>query len=400
MRILLLGLVIGDMNVALNLYSELVVEIHNNGHHIDVVAPALDHNKTGIQKEAGINVLRVPTLRLFNVGFLVKGLANLLLPYQYKKALKKSGLDLNYDLIITPTPPITLGVLSKWFKKKYNSKVYVILRDIFPQNAIDLGIMSKSNPIYHYFRRQEKALYKTADYLGCMSQGNIDYVLKHNRSIEPRKLHLLPNWKTPKSLSKESEIKQIRKKYGLDEKFVAFFGGNIGKPQKVENIAALMEACLDIKDLKFLIVGNGNEKARLEELIQKKGLTNVVQLGRVSESEYHKLVQASDVGLISLSEDFTIPNIPSKTISYFLAKKPVLAATDVNTDYYKILEKSGAGLWSEASKIADWKSNLLYLMENRNKCREMGLNGYSYMKEHLVTSKAYERLIAAVESEQ
>ncbi len=95
-------------------------------------------------------------MKLFNVGLLQKGLANLLLPFQYKKALKRSGLNLNYDLVIMPTPPITLAFLAKWFKRYYRSKIYLILRDIFPQNAVDLKMMSNKSLVYKYFRKKEK----------------------------------------------------------------------------------------------------------------------------------------------------------------------------------------------------------------------------------------------------
>jgi glycosyltransferase involved in cell wall biosynthesis len=396
MRILYLGLGVPDMNKSQNLFTELVLEFHKKGHQIDVVAPAREKDKSGLRKEAGVNVLRVPTLQLFNVGFLVKGLANLLLPYQYKSALKKSGLNLAYDLVIIPTPPITLVSLAGWFKKNYHCKFYVILRDIFPQNAVDLKIMSKKNPAYWYFRQKEKQMYRIADFLGCMSQGNIDYVLSHNPWVEKKKLHLLPNWRNLQPLLDREEIKSTRESLGLSSEFLVFFGGNIGKPQKIENIVALIEACQEVRNLWFLIVGDGNERQKLEDMIHLKNLKNVKLLGRVNSERYHQLLQAADVGLISLSEDFTIPNIPSKTLSYFNAKKPILASTDKNTDYPDILKESGAGLWCEAGKTRELKEQLIYLMENPQKALEMGQNGYEYMKNNLLTEMSYHRLMKEV----
>ncbi len=397
MKILFLGLGFANMNKSTNLFTELVTEFHNNGHHIDVVAPELEGTGSGRQLEAGINVIRVPTMKLFNVGLIQKGLANLLLPYQFKKALKRSGLDLAYDLVIMPTPPITLVVLTAWFKRKYNSQIYVMLRDIFPQNAVDLKMMSKSSIIYSYFRRKEKKMYRIADAIGCMSQGNIDYVLQHNPWIEKKKLHILPNSRNLKELLRDKEINSIKKKYNLMDKFIVFFGGNIGRPQKIENIVALAKSCASIENLCFFIVGDGNEGQKLRDLVQAEQLENVQIHGKVTSEDYHRILQAADVGLISLSEDFTIPNIPSKTLSYFNAKKPILASIDVNTDYGTILEESGAGIWREAGKTEQLKEALLYLMDDDERRIRMGQKGYEYMKNNLTANHAYRTLISKIQ---
>ena len=110
-----------------------------------------------------------------------------------------------------------------------------------------------------------------------------------------------------------------------------------------------------------------------------------------------ELLQAADVGLISLSEDFTIPNIPSKTLSYFNAKKPILASIDVNTDYGTILEESGAGIWREAGKTEQLKEALLYLMEDDERRIRMGQKGYEYMKNNLTANHAYRTLISKIQ---
>ncbi|NER11538.1 Glycosyl transferases group 1 [Muriicola jejuensis] len=396
MRILYLALGFPDMDTSQNMFTELVLEFHKNGHNIDVVAPVRNQSRTGLQLEAGIRVIRVPTLKLFNVGLIQKGLANLLLPFQYKKALKKSGFDLSYDLIIMSTPPITLDFLAKWFKFHFGSKIYLILRDIFPQNAVDLKMMSYKSPFYKYFRKKEKALYKLADFIGCMSQGNIDYVLRHNPEVQNSKLHLLPNWRTPIPNLEDKEINEIKAKFNLTGKFVVFFGGNMGKPQKLENIVYLAEACRDIEDVIFFLVGDGNERVYLEQLVKDAELQNIILQGQVSPKDYHRLLQSADIGIISLSQDFTIPNIPSKTISYFNAKKPVLASIDKNTDFGKLLEESGAGLWCEAGNTPEMKKALQYLMEHKAERIEMGLKGYKYLQENLLTSMAYERIMAQV----
>ncbi|MCM4164773.1 MULTISPECIES: glycosyltransferase family 4 protein [unclassified Arenibacter] len=396
MRVIFLGLAVPNMNEYHNMFTELVVEFRNNGHDIMVVAPTYDETVFGMQIEDGIPTLRVPTLELFGVGKIQKGLATLLLPYQYKRALKKANIDLNFDLVMMPTPPITLVNVASWLKRKYGSKMYLILRDIFPQNALDLGMMNPKGLAYAYFRKKEKEMYYASDYIGCMSPGNIDYVKKHNPEQDASKLHLLPNWAWLQPNLEEQEIIRIKEQYGLLDKFIVVFGGNIGKPQKMENIVALAKSCITNKDLFFLIIGGGNEKEHLDKMILQENLSNVRVKDFLSREEFFKVLQIADVGLISLSEHFTIPNIPSKSLVYFNAKVPILASVDLNTDFGTHLESIGAGLWAEAGKTEILKEKLMQLYNNPDKKKEMGENGYQYFKNNLLASMAYERIFTQV----
>lgn len=398
MRIIYLGLAVPNMDEYHNMFTELVAEFRDNGHDITVVAPSYDANIEGLQVEDGIPILRVPTMKMFRVGKIQKGLATLLLPYQYKRALKKAKIDLNFDLVMMPTPPITLVDVASWIKRKYGAKMYLVLRDIFPQNAVDLQMMSPNGVAYSYFRKKEKEMYQTSDYIGCMSPGNIEYVKKHNPDQDPSKLHLLPNWTPLKPNLEQSEINRIKDQYGLTDKFIVMFGGNIGRPQKMENIVALAKSCAAMKDIFFLIIGGGNEKENLNRMILKEKLDNIKVKDYLTREEYFKVLQIADVGLISLSEDFTIPNIPSKSLVYYNAKVPILASIDVNTDFGPHLEEIGAGLWAEAGKTELLKEKLLQLYRNPEKRKEMGENGYHHLKNNLLVSMAYKNIMSQLKS--
>jgi len=393
MRVLYLGLAVPDMNEYHNMFTDMMVEFKKNGHEIVIVGPTVDDSKIGLQIEDDIQVLRVPTMKLFGVGKFQKGLANILLPYQYKKALRKSGIDLNFDLVMMPTPPITLVNAAAWIKKKYGAKFYLILRDIFPQNAVDLKMMGEGGIIFNYFRKKEIQMYKSADSIGCMSQGNIDFVAKQNPQMDHSKLHLLPNWSRLLPLSSSEKVLDIKKKHGLEDKFVVLFGGNIGRPQKMENIVALASKCQDIKDMFFLIIGYGNEKEALRDLIASKNLKNIKLMDSLSRDDYFDTLQIAEVGLISLSEEFTIPNIPSKALVYYNTKKPILAAIDTNTDFGQILEENKCGVWAASSDTSALKEKLLDLYNHPEKRAQMGQNGYDYLEKELLTHMAYKTII-------
>ncbi|MBU2904287.1 glycosyltransferase family 4 protein [Arenibacter algicola] len=373
------------------IYTDLLREMRDNGEDVLVVAPSINE-ESGLSVVNGIKVLRVKTPKVLNVGVIAKGIANILLPYLFKNAVKKSKISLNFDAIILPTPPITLGFLAKWLKRKSKAKVYLILRDIFPQNAVDLKMINQGGMVYKYFRRMEKQLYATADNIGCMSQANIDYIVQHNPDINTNKLHLLPNWQKLPSQNTAVIDAKFKNKYGLDNKFVIIFGGNIGKPQKMENIVALAKSLTEHKDIIFFIIGDGTEKTKLESSISKEGLDNIIVKGRIPREDYNQLILAADVGLISLSEDFTIPNFPSKVLSYFASSIPVLASVDVHTDFGKMLQETNSGFWSEAGNTEDLKNKLLQLYHNSDLRKTMGENGHEHMKEHLLPLHAYKTI--------
>jgi len=394
MKVILLALSYPDEKTTNSLYKSLMLEMKANGHTVFVVAPRIGNNKTGLFIENGINVLRVKTFKLFNVGIIRKGIANVMLPYQYKKSLMFSKFNLDeFDLVVMPTPPITLMSTARWLKRKSNAKLYLILRDIFPQNGVDLDIIKSNSLIHKYFRKKELDLYKTADSIGCMSQGNIDYVKKHNSWLNESKLHLMPNWEhLPELISKEN-LKLIKAEYGLADKFIVIFGGNMGKPQKLENIVQLAKNCTEIKDMIFLLIGFGTEKNKIATLVKNESIANMKVIDFIPKKDYNSLLMASDIGLISLNENFTIPNFPSKVMSYFGAKVPVLASIDLNTDFGTMLEETESGFWVEAGNTKDLKEKLLQLYENLELRKTMGENGYIHMKKNWLPKHAYNRLI-------
>ena len=385
MNVLFLMIAYPDVHDNSSMYTDLALEFASRGYYVSVVVANGPH-KTHLNLEGGIKVLRVKTLELFNTSFIMKGLANILLPHQVYQGIKQYMNSIHFDAVIVSTPPITYMSTIKKLKEKYSAKVYLILRDIFPQNARDLGIIN--NPIlFRLFRKQEKYIYAISDYIGCMSQGNIAYLIEHNPEVIQSKLHLLPNWKNVMKYNYPDL--SLKQQLGLENKFIALYGGNFGKPQQIEAILELAKELIYLKDVVFLLVGDGSEKRRIIDQVSKKGLSNVIIKEPLPRSRYQELVKICDVGLVSLSTNFTIPNIPSRTLSYWEAKIPILASIDKNTDFKTILEDSDSGLWSFTGDTDSYKKNFENLYSNKSLRIKMGENGYKYLNENCTTSRAF-----------
>lgn len=373
-----------------NLYLDLALEFSRNNHQVYVIAPALNNKKTELSIERGINVLRVKANKQIGIkSVLKKGWAQFLLPYQYKTAYLKHLNKIQFDLILMPTPPITLINLAIFVKKLTKAKLYLILRDIYPQGAADIGLV-KYKFIYTYLKKIEKKTYSNADIIGCMSQGNIDYILKHNPDISTEKMALLPNWQ--KEDTADGDTEQLRKKYNFENKYLVLFGGTIGYAQKVENIVLLADHYRDKTDIIFLVIGNGVKKGYLIELVEKSKCKNVVFMDSLPRDEYMNFVSASDIGLITIDERFTVPTIPSKTTSYMCNKLPILAIIDPHTDYKNILEEANAGLWSIGGDNKKLFANFDLLYNKPELRNQMGESGYSYFMNNLTPEITYRRI--------
>jgi len=388
-NILFLMITFPDMRKNSNLYTDLVEEFNNNGHNVYVAAllEKKNNKNTFTEKINGITVLRVKCGDMFNVNLLRKGITTISLPYKFQQAINKYFNNAKFNLLIYPTPPITFAPVVKYIKKRDKCKSYLILRDIFPQNARDLGLMN-NNLLFNYFRKKEQQLYDLSDYIGCMSRGNIKYVLEHN-NIDEGKLEILYNWKKIGYDTKSGAV-DYKKKYGLENKFVAIFGGNIGLPQELEFLLELTREYKNRDDIVFLILGEGTERGKIINIIKDEKLSNVVIRDNIKRDDYQNLTKQCDIGLINLNRNFTIPNMPSKIIGYFEAGIPILASTDKNTDLRGFLQETKTGLWSETGDLEGYKSNFEKLLNDEKLREELGKNGRKFLEENLSVEKTYQ----------
>ena len=171
------------------IYTDLAETIKERGHDIVVVVADQHESSNTNQIERGFEVYRVATGDYYNVGMIKKGITTFLFPFKVKRAIKKELSNRVFNLVLFESPPVTNAGIVKWAKNKFNCNSYLMLKDIFPQNAVDLNIIKNNGLIFHYFKRKEKQLYKSADFIGCMSGANREYLLKHNEYLN---FYLIP----------------------------------------------------------------------------------------------------------------------------------------------------------------------------------------------------------------
>jgi len=385
-----------------HLMAELARELAARGNDVVVLTswPAykLDRSAAATEfsermMEGRVRVLRVKTLPLHNSGFIVRGVAVLLAPFQFWRTLIRHE-PAPFDGVIVYSPPLPLANIGIWAKKR-GSRFLLNVQDIFPQNAIDLGILT--NPLLiGVFRWIECHAYRSADVITAHSPMNRSLLVRAYPKIV-NKAVVLHNWIDPSQFSVGGVQEDFRETLGLQGKFVAVYGGVIGPAQGLEVILDVAMRVRDIPDLVFLIVGDGTEKSRLEEIARARGLTNIMFRPFVARERYPSLLKSADIGFLTLSPKMKTPVVPGKILGYMAMALPVLAIVNEESDAHAIIADAKCGYSCSSDEVAAAETLVRRLYEQRRDLTELGQQGQSYARSHFdkkIIVDEFERLLA------
>ena len=280
-----------------------------------------------------------------------------------------------------------------YIKNKDGAYAYLLLKDIFPQNAVDMKMMKFNGLLHKIFKSKEKKLYSLSDTIGCMSSANVDFILTHNPEIERSKVEVNPNSIEPITFDYSEEQKTvIRHKYGVPtNKKVFVYGGNLGKPQGLDFLLKTIEKCTN-PEAYFLVIGDGTEYIKIESWFSKYKPTNAKLLKRLPKEDYDTLLASCDIGLIYLHPDFSIPNFPSRLLSYLEMKMPVLVATDPNTDIGDIIENANCGYKIISGNQDEMQFKLSQLLYKDN-LEVLGKNAYELLQQEFLVDRSYNLIV-------
>ena len=382
------------------IYTDLMREFVKDGHDLYIISPTekRKNEPTKLIDSGKVKILKLQIGNTQKTNLVEKGISTLTLESKFKSGIKKYFNDVKFDLVIYTTPPITLQKAVEFVKKRDNARTYLLLKDIFPQNSVDLGLMKKQGPLsglYKFFRHKEKQLYKISDYIGCMSQANVDYLLKKNPGVNRSKIiEVCPNSIEPQEIEiSDSDRDKIREKYQVPkDKFIFVYGGNLGKPQGIDFLIECLKANEKNDNSFILIVGSGTEFYKIDRFFEEAKPQNAKLMAHMPREDYEVLANTCDVGLIFLDKRFTIPNFPSRLLSYMQASMPVLAATDVNTDIGNTIIGGNFGYWCESSNAIEF-NHLMNTMCDKKILLELGKNSKKYLENNYTSNHSYKSIM-------
>ncbi len=401
MKILFLSLSrFDDVNVR-GIYSDLMREFIRRGNEVFIASPTERRfgKPTHLIDSENCHILKIKTLNIQKINIIEKGIGTLLLEYQFDSAIRKYWGNVKFDLVLYATPPITFNRVIERIKRRCGARSYLMLKDIFPQNAVDLGMMKEGGFLHRMFRKKEERLYQISDRIGCMSPANCEYVIKHNPAVGPAKVELCPNAIEPIEIKPTSDEERSELLGELNipvDKTIFIYGGNLGKPQGIDFLLEVVTANEKRDNSYIIIVGNGTEYPKIEKWFSENNPKNAKLLSALPKDKYDNLIRAAHVGLIFLDRRFTIPNFPSRLLSYLENSMPVLLATDPNTDMGRIAQENGFGMWSLSGDIDKFMANMDELSSNNDRTTAMGSIGQRYLIDNYSIEKTADIIIKSL----
>ncbi len=376
--------------VAGRMMHELALCYKKIGHDVTVLTPSSKISKP-IKNTIfeNVNVIYFKSGKIKGTSKVKRAINESLLPFVAWLNNKQFFKQNKYDAIIYYSPSIFWGLLVGKLKKLWNIKSYLILRDIFPQWAIDNNLIKKNSLVHIYFNYFEQINYKHADIIGVMSPSNIEYF--REKKYDLSKFDVLYNWSVyEKPISSTG---YYRAKLGLKGKIVFFYGGNIGHAQNMINLIRLAKKFKDNRNIHFLFVGEGDEVDFLLSAKQKNNLDNVTYIPSVTQKEYFEMLAEFDIGLFSLHPNHKTHNFPGKLLGYMTYSKPILGSVNKGNDLKDLINNSNSGY-----VFINGDDTSLYEAANRlagseTLRREMGENGNKLLKSVFSVEKACNQII-------
>ena len=374
---------------------DLVQAFSDEGHEPTVIVPTSGLDcPWRIERDGRITVLRVRTLPTKDVGHVRRVIAEMLLPFILLRAVTASGLrGVRWGGVVWYAPTIFLGPLVRRLRRESGCRSYLILRDIFPEWAVDMGIMRRGLA-YRFFKWIERRQYDVADTIGVQTEANLPYLSSWTADTG-RDLEVLQNWLSVAPIKPcRIDISATR----LAGRRVFVYAGNMGIAQGMDVFIELARRMRSRTDIGFLFVGRGSDAARFADTVERQGLDNVVFSDEIEPNEIPGLLCQCHVGIVALDPRHKSHNIPGKFLTYMQAGMPVLARINPGNDLERLINAERLGSVCTGGGVEELQSCLERLLGNQaltDGVRERALA----VSERLFSSKAAVRqIVAALEA--
>ena len=351
---------------------DLAQELRRQNHQPVIITPSSELQ--GLWDEEivdGIKVLRLKGPDILGASYLRRTISETMLPFSMTRGLRKSPYnDTQWDLVAWYSPTIFFGPLINVLKKNSNAHAYLILRDIFPEWAHDLGLIRKG-PAYAFFKAVAQYQYAAADTIGVQTPSNLPYLEEWSRR-PGRHLEVLSNWQIPTpNIGTSINLSDT----ALKGRKILVYIGNMGVAQGMDSLMDLAERLKSRDDIGFLFVGRGSELSRLKSIIAEKSLTNTLFYDEIDPMEIPGLLAQCHIGLLALDPRHKSHNIPGKFLSYLLAGLPVLAKVNAGTDLARLIEDEAVGAAYIGNSLDEFTEAALDLVSMAGEYQQMADRG-------------------------
>lgn len=329
---------------------DLSREFARQGHLLTVLLPSPDQKEPWrLEKIDDVQVLRLKAPRTKDIGYVRRTFGEFLMPFAMLHHFRKSPLFREqWDGVVWYAPSIFHGPLASMLKKSSSCKGYLIIRDIFPEWAVDMGLMGRGLP-YRFFDAVARYQYSVADVIGVQTPGNRGYFDKWCQQ-PGRQLEVLQNWLDKPALARcpirVNETSLARRK-------VFVYAGNMGIAQGMDILLDIAEQWRSRMDVGFLFLGRGSDAARLKGAAKDRKLDNVLFYDEIHPDEIPDLYAQCSAGIVALDPRHKSHNIPGKFLTYMQSGLPVLANINAGNDLAQMIRDEQVGQVCESNRLDD-----------------------------------------------
>jgi glycosyltransferase involved in cell wall biosynthesis len=372
---------------------DLALELVRQGHSPTVILPAPQEPQPWrIDDVEGVRVVRLRAPRTKDIGYVARTLGEVLMPFLMRRHFRRSPIADNvWDGVLWYSPSIFHGPFVNALIESSGCRGYLIVRDIFPEWAVDMGLMGRGLP-YLFFQAFARYQYSVANVIGVQSFGNLRYFSKWAQQ-PGRRLDVLQNWLAPPN--------KVRCGVRIDQTQLAgrkilVYAGNMGVAQGMGILIDLAAALHHRRDIGFLFVGRGSDVPRLRAMVDAQGLGNVLFFDEIDPDEIPDLYAQCSAGILALDSRHKSHNIPGKFLTYIRSGLPVLAILNAGNDLASIISNERVGQACESRHLDELVSRAEILLTQLQFDVELGERCKKLFERDFSVGKAAHQIVAAL----
>ncbi len=375
-------------------HYELARVLIAHGHQVTVITGTVSYlsgqaeHPASVQEEDGLTIRRVPLYSAYHRSFFHR----LISFFSFTWNAFWAGLGIReVDVVWGTSPPIFQGVSAWALARLKRARFLFEVRDLWPRFAVAMGVIR--NPLLiAAAERLERFLYCQADQVVVNSPGFLDHV----QSRGARRVALIPNGSDPLLFEVHAPAEDLRRLYHLENKTVVLYAGAHGP---ANDLQVVLEAArqLENEPIHFLLVGDGKDKPRLQQLAAAWKLKNVTFLPPIPKREMPAILRAADIGLAILKPlDEYKTTYPNKVFDYMAAGLPILLVID--GVIRQVVEAAECGLFVPPGDAQALAKAAKTLAADESRRRQMGERGRAYLEAHFSRRALGEQLCQLLET--
>jgi colanic acid biosynthesis glycosyl transferase WcaI len=303
----------------------------------------------------------------------------------------------NVDIVFAPSsPPLTNGLISYIVSAIKRCPLVYNVQDMYPDMAVKLGLIHNKN-ILNFLYFIEKLVYSISSKVLTISKGMSEQI--EQKGVPKKKIEIIENFIDTDFIKPFSKRNPFSTTYGLDDKFVVMYAGNIGIPHGVEVVIYAAEILRQEEDILFCFLARGEAKNQIEQMAKEKKLTNVKFIPQQPQEVVPLIWASASVGLVTYRSGCADFSVPSKLLAMMCAAKPVIASVDNDSETAKIIMDTGCGICVTPEAPDEFSSVILRLKSDPQLADAMGQAGRTYIENNLqrrFVSKKYEMLFNSI----